>query len=315
MSRYASLASKSKGRQRKEQECKIRTCYQRDRDRILHCNSFKRLKHKTQVFLSPKKDHYSTRLIHSLEVSQIARTVARSLRLNEDLTEAVALGHDLGHAPFGHVGENILNEICPFEFTHAQNSVRVVKYLEKNGMGLNLTYEVIDGIRCHSKLRAQTMEGRLVQVCDKVAYVNHDIEDSLRAGVIENKDLPEECVEVLGKTKSERLTTIVYSLIQNSKDDIKMSKEVLNAHLKLKEFMFDRVYLTHSKSQKQKARDIIEALYIYYLKNSDQMPEFYINIAEKEGKERAVCDYISGMTDNYAVESFKEVFIPKQWNV
>lgn len=316
LSSYASKSRQTKGRRKKEGKCEIRTEYQRDRDRILHCNSFKRLKHKTQVFLSPKSDHYRTRLVHTLEVAQIARTVARGLKLNEDLTEAIALGHDLGHPPFGHAGEKVLNNICPFEFTHAQNSVRMAEYLERNGKGLNLTYETIDGIAKHSKLKAQTQEGQIVKICDKVAYVNHDIEDSIRASILKLSDLPTESIEVLGKTKSQRISTIVKSLIENSDKEIKMDKIVEKAHENLRSYMFENVYFSVSKQEEiKKAENIIEVIFDYYCKNQDKMPKFYREISIEQGKERGVCDYISGMTDNYVIEKYKDLFIPKQWSI
>ena len=315
LSPYAACSSRTIGRRRVEEPCEFRTEYQRDRDRILHCNAFKRLKHKTQVFLSPRRDHYRTRLVHSLEVAQIARTAARGLRLNEDLTEAIALGHDLGHAPFGHAGELALNQICPHSFRHADNSVRVVTELEKEGQGLNLTAEVIDGIACHSSGQAKTLEGKLVKVCDKVAYVNHDIEDAIRAGVISYHDLPYQCVYILGNTKSKRITTVIRSLIENSSDSIQMSPEVDSAHQKLRSYMFEHVYAgTVAQQEEEKAKKIVEMMYTYYRNHVEEMPLFYQEIAGKSDIDRAVCDYISGMSDNYIIEQYSDRFIPRRWS-
>lgn len=317
LSEYAICSADSRGRLSAETPCPYRTEFQRDRDRIIHCNSFRRLKHKTQVFLSPLGDHYRTRLTHTLEVSQIARTIARALRLNEDLTEAISLGHDLGHTPFGHAGERVLNEITPFGYKHYLQSVRVVHRLEKNGKGLNLTYEVKNGIACHSaKLVADTLEGRIVKISDKVAYINHDIEDAIRAGVLSEADLPWDAVYVLGRKKSERISTIIASIVENSTDDIRMSPEVEKAHRILKQFMFDSVYTNPvAKGEEGKAQGIIEKLYRYYSDNVDKLPAFFKEIAEQDGVPRAVCDYISGMTDQFAVTQFKELFIPKSWNI
>ena len=317
LSEYAVCSADSRGRLSEESPCPYRTEFQRDRDRIIHCNSFRRLKHKTQVFLSLLGDHYRTRLTHTLEVSQIARTIARALRLNEDLTEAISLGHDLGHTPFGHAGERVLNEITPFGYKHYLQSVRVVHRLEKNGKGLNLTYEVKNGIACHSaKLVADTLEGRIVKISDKVAYINHDIEDAIRAGVLSEADLPWDAVYILGRKKSERISTIIASIVENSTDDIRMSPEVEKAHRILKQFMFDSVYTNPvAKGEEGKAQGIIEKLYQYYSDNVDKLPAFFKEIADQDGVPRAVCDYISGMTDQFAVTQFKELFIPKSWNI
>lgn len=317
LSEYAVCSADSRGRLSEESPCPYRTEFQRDRDRIIHCNSFRRLKHKTQVFLSPLGDHYRTRLTHTLEISQIARTIARALRLNEDLTEAISLGHDLGHTPFGHAGERVLNEITPFGYKHYLQSVRVVHRLEKNGKGLNLTYEVKNGIACHSaKLVADTLEGRIVKISDKVAYINHDIEDAIRAGVLSEADLPWDAVYILGRKKSERISTIIASIVENSTDDIRMSPEVEKAHRILKQFMFDSVYTNPvAKGEEGKAQGIIEKLYQYYSDNVDKLPAFFKEIADQDGVPRAVCDYISGMTDQFAVTQFKELFIPKSWNI
>lgn len=309
--------SKSCGRRKIfEEKCPIRTEFQRDRDRILHCNAFQRLKHKTQVFLAPVGDHYRTRLTHSLEVSQIARTLARALRLNEDLTEAIALGHDLGHTPFGHCGEATLNEVCPSGFKHYLQSVRVVDYIEKGGKGLNLTYEVKNGIACHTDKIAVTKEGYIVRLADKIAYINHDIDDSIRAGVITEEMLPKEATNILGNTKSQRITTMIMSIIRNGVQDIKMDPEVQQAQDILHKFMFENVYYNPvAKSEEVKAKMLIEKLYIYYLKNPEKMPEEYRKIIDHVGKERAVCDYISGMTDIYAINTYNELFIPKSWHI
>lgn len=317
MSPYAALVKNTKGRKVPAELCTIRTEFQRDRDKIIHCSSFRRLKHKTQVFLSPQGDHYRTRLTHTLEVSQIARTIARSLRLNEDLAEAIACGHDLGHTPFGHAGERVLNEIMPNGFRHNIQSVRVVDHIENYGKGLNLTFEVKNGIACHSdqKVEASTLEGRVVRLSDKVAYINHDIEDAIRAGVLRESDLPYDSIYILGRTKSERITTIIMDVIANSKDDICMSDDVLKAHSGLKAFMFENVYTNPvAKGEESKAQDIVKNLFEYFLKNVEKLPQFYHPILERFGKERCVCDYIAGMTDLFAVELFKELHIPKSWS-
>lgn len=316
LSKNAALSIRTKGREKPEAKCDIRTEFQRDRDRIIHCNSFRRLKHKTQVFLSPLGDHYRTRLTHTLEVSQIARTIARALRLNEDLTEAIALGHDLGHTPFGHAGERALNEICPFGFEHAAQSVRVVSLLEKDGRGLNLTYEVKNGIACHTSGRAQTLEGRAVKLADKVAYINHDIEDAVRAGILTPNDLPYNCVYVLGRTKNERITTVINSVIENSGEDIAMSPQVEKAHTELKKFMFESLYTNEiAKGEEGKAESLVKTLFSYFLEHQDKLPDNYKKIDENMGAERAVCDYIAGMSDVYAVNLFKSLFIPNAWTL
>ncbi|MBQ8786780.1 MAG: deoxyguanosinetriphosphate triphosphohydrolase [Oscillospiraceae bacterium] len=312
-------ACTSKGtghRVRSEPKCPIRTEFQRDRDRILHSNAFRRLKQKTQVFLSPVGDHYRTRLTHTLEVSQIARTIANALRLNEDLTEAIALGHDLGHTPFGHSGEDILNEICPYGFCHYLQSVRVVDYIEKNGKGLNLTYEVKNGIACHTNKVAVTKEGYIVRLADKIAYINHDIDDAIRAGMLKESDLPKSATDILGHTKSERITTLIMSIINNGVQDIKMSVDVKEAHDELRTFMFANVYKNSiAKAEEAKAKALVEKLYMYFLRNPDKMPDDYKKIMVRFDKERAVCDYIAGMTDVYAVNLYNELFIPKGWKL
>ncbi|MBP1561280.1 MAG: deoxyguanosinetriphosphate triphosphohydrolase [Oscillospiraceae bacterium] len=309
--------SKGTGRRvREEAKCPIRTEFQRDRDRILHCNSFRRLKQKTQVFLSPVGDHYRTRLTHTLEVSQIARTIARAFRLNEDLTEAIALGHDLGHTPFGHSGEDILNEICPYGFKHYLQSVRVVDYIEKNGKGLNLTYEVKNGIACHTNKVAVTKEGYIVRLADKIAYINHDIDDAIRAGMLKEEDLPKSATDILGTSKSQRITTLIMSIIENGVQDIRMGDEVKKAHDELRAFMFANVYKNSvAKAEEAKAKALVEKLYMYFLRYPDKLPEEYKKIMAKFNKERAVCDYIAGMTDVYAVNLYNELFIPKGWKI
>ena len=313
----AMFSSETAGRRLPEAESDLRTCYQRDRDRIIHCKAFRRLKHKTQVFLSPESDHYRTRLTHTLEVAQIARTIARALRLNEDLTEAIALGHDLGHTPFGHAGERALQELTSTGFTHYEQSVRVCERLEKNGRGLNLTAEVLDGILHHTRgEEAHTLEGRIVRTADRVAYINHDIDDAVRAGVIAESDIPRDIVRTLGDTKSRRINTLVESIVKNSGDTIKMDSETEKYYDKLHEFLFESVYKNPiAKSEETKVSGIVEGLIKYFLKNPEKMPEEYLKIAAEEGAERAVTDYIAGMTDHYAVTVFSNIYIPKAWSI
>lgn len=317
LSEYASLCVDSKGRKRPEEKCDLRTDYQRDRDRIIHSKAFRRLKHKTQVFLSPESDHYRTRLTHTLEVSQIARTVSRALRLNEDLTEAIALGHDLGHTPFGHAGERALNELTNNGFTHFDQSVRVCEKLEKNGEGLNLTLEVLNGIERHTRGEwASTLEGRVVRFADRIAYINHDIDDAIRAGVISEDDLPKDIVAVLGNSKSARINTLVTSIVENSRDDIVMDTEIEKYYLALHEFLFDKVYKNPvAKSEETKVSGIVEGLFEYYLKNPEKMSAEYIKIYNDEGAERAISDYIAGMTDHYAITVYSNIYIPKAWSI
>ena len=300
--------------------CAVRTSYSRDRDRILHCKAFRRLKYKTQVFLAPEGDHYRTRLTHTLEVSQIARTISRALRLNEDLTEAIALGHDLGHTPFGHAGEQVLNECCPHGYNHAEQSVRVVETLENDGKGLNLTFDVRDGIACHSshssETNAKSLEGRVVRYADKIAYMNHDIEDAIRAGIIREKDLPWKVQYTVGRTKSERISSFVIDIIENSKDDIIMTQDKLEAYNALREFLFEAVYRNPiAKGEEGKAKEMVKTLYSYFIKHGDKLPEEYKRIAEKQDIERAVCDYISGMSDRFATNIFQSLFVPNSWNI
>lgn len=316
LSPYAALSENTRGRVREAAECPIRTPYQRDRDKVIHCKAFRRLKHKTQVFLSPEGDHYRTRLTHTLEVSQIARTIARALRLNEDLTEAVALGHDLGHTPFGHAGERALNWLMPNGFRHYEQSVRVVERLENDGRGLNLTFEVRDGIRCHTTgQEARTMEGRIIRWADKIAYMNHDIDDAIRAGVIRESDIPRDITAVLGDTKNKRITTMVTSLIRNSPAGVvNMDADVLEAYDALHEFMYEAVYLNdYAKREEKKVPHLIESLFGYYVRHPDRLPESMREIAEADGKEQAACDYIAGMTDRFAVDLYSNLFIPKAW--
>ena len=319
LSPRACLSSQSRGRQRAEEECQIRTCFQRDTDRIVYCKAFRRLKHKTQVFLQPEGDHYRTRMTHTLEVSRIARTLARGLRLNEDLTEAIALGHDLGHTPFGHAGERLLDSIMPGGFAHYQQSVRVVDRLEKNGKGLNLTWEVRDGILHHTKGEpAATLEGQIVKLADHIAYINHDIEDAMRGGVIFPMDIPLEISRVLGFTLSERINTLVLDAIEASagQDSIRQSPEVGQAMLALKEFMFANVYTNPlAKGEEGKAQEMLRRLFDYYRSNPDELPSDFQDIRMEEGVDRAVCDYIAGMTDPFAVEQFSKLFIPMSWTV
>lgn len=316
LSDFACKSCDTKGRDVYEEPCDIRTEFQRDRDRIIHCNSFRRLKHKTQVFLIPKSDHYRTRLTHTLEVAQIARTIARALRLNEDLTEAVALGHDLGHTPFGHDGERTLDQLYSGGFKHYEQSVRVVEKIERDGRGLNLTREVKNGILCHTNKDADTLEGITVKFADKIAYINHDIEDAIRGGVIRQSDLPEFPIRILGDTKSKRITSLVRSIIDNSSDGkIRYDETTRRAHDELREFMFQNVYYAaETNREKDKACHIIEYLYKYYMENPQRMPELYRDIAKKESTELAVCDYISCMTDDFAIDKFTELCIPKSWS-
>ncbi len=313
----AAKAADSRGRAVPEEKCDIRTDFCRDRDRIIHCKSFRRLKQKTQVFLSPMGDHYRTRLTHTLEVSQIARTLSRALQLNEDLTEAISLGHDLGHTPFGHAGERALDKLCPGGFTHYDQSVRVVERLERDRRGLNLTFETIDGIRCHTKGEwSQTLEGQIVRHSDRIAYLNHDVEDAIAAGVLAESDLPAIVREVLGGSKSKRITTLINHLIDNFDGGFAFAGAVAEAYDELYRFMFARVYLDESgaaKAEEHKVDDLVAAIYNYYVKNIDRMTPFYQQIAAEEGADRAVTDYISGMTDLYATHCFEELFIPKSW--
>ncbi|OAG28285.1 deoxyguanosinetriphosphate triphosphohydrolase [Thermodesulfatator autotrophicus] len=328
LSPLAAKSAKTRGRQRPEKECPVRTAFQRDRDRIVHAKAFRRLKHKTQVFLSPGGDHYRTRLTHTLEVAQIARTMARALRLNEDLTEAIALGHDLGHTPFGHAGEAVLNELNPAGFRHYEQSLRVVDFLEKEGKGLNLTWEVRDGILKHSKGKgpilpkdkaqlAATLEGQLVRVADIIAYLNHDLDDALRGNVIKESDIPKECLKVLGHRHSERINTMVKSLIFSTlkADDgeLHIEETVIEAMDRLRDFLFARVYEAPCVyGEMLKAKKFLKELYFYFLENG--LPWEKSSIYDEETSiHQKICDFIAGMTDRYALSLFEKYFVPKPW--
>ena len=319
LSPYATLSRNSKGREREEPQCDIRPVFQRDRDRILHCKAFRRLKQKTQVFLLPKGDHYRTRLTHTLEVSQNARTIAKALRLNEDLVEAIALGHDLGHTPFGHAGEKALNNV--YKFSHNIQSVRVVERLEKQGRGLNLTWEVRDGILNHKTAgNPHTLEGKVLRLSDKIAYIYHDMDDAIRGGILTEADIPPELRKVLGGSCRERLDTMVHDVIINSMDrpEICMSEPVDRAMHDLRRFMFENVYLNpKAKGEEDKAVHMVEQLFDYYVKHLELLPEQYLeSISEPDNsRERVVCDYIAGMTDSYAVKKFEEFFVPESWKI
>ena len=316
---YASFSDESRGRDRDEEPCPMRTIYQRDRDRIIHCKTFRRLKHKTQVFLAPEGDHYRTRLTHTLEVAQIARSIARALNLNEDLTEAIALGHDLGHTPFGHAGERTLNSLCPMGFAHYKQSIRVVEFLEKDGQGLNLTWEVRDGILNHrTSGNPSTLEGKAVRLSDKIAYINHDIDDGIRAGILKESDIPSEYTDVLGNSTKERLNTMISDIIMNSigKNDLVMSEPVRKAMTELRKFMFESLYLNPTaKSEEAKADKLITELYRYYVANTDKLPDTYKRFITgfEERPDEVVCDYIAGMSDQYSISKFQEIFVPKAW--
>lgn len=315
LSQYAALSCNSRGRNVSEPECDLRTVFQRDRDRVIHCAAFRRLKHKTQVFLAPEGDHYRTRLTHTLEVSQIARTIARSLRLNEDLTEAISIAHDLGHTPFGHAGERALNEMLPDGFRHFEQSVRVVNCLEKGGKGLNLTKEVQNGILCHTRgERAFTLEGRIVEVADKIAYLNHDIDDAIKAGVLKETDIPAHLREVLGENHSTRIDNMVKAVISASGEDIAMAEPIYSAYLELQKFLFAHVYTNPvAKGEETKAEALVKSLFTYYSENPDKLPQQYQYTVKEEGAPRAAADYIAGMTDHYAIGVYQELFVPKSW--
>lgn len=320
LSPYACLSVKSRGRDKEEQPCDIRPVFQRDRDRILHSKSFRRLKSKTQVFLTPLGDHYRTRMTHTLEVSQNARTIAKALRLNEDLVEAIALGHDLGHTPFGHAGEFLLNSIYEGGFRHNEQSVRIVEKLEKDGEGLNLTWEVRDGILNHqTRTTPHTLEGKIVRLSDKIAYVNSDIDDAIRAQILSEDDIPLELRKTLGFTTRERLDHLIHDIIIHSmdKDDIVMSAETEQAMRDLRVFMFQNVYKNPvAKGEEVKAKAMLEQLYYFYMDHIEQLPDKLLKMQEQgEDKGRIVCDYISGMTDQYAITKFKENFMPQAWKV
>ena len=310
------LCANTKGRLYPEEECSVRTAFQRDRDRIIHCNAFRRLKHKTQVFLSPDSDHYRTRLTHTLEVAQIARTIAVGLSLNEDLTEAIALGHDLGHTPFGHAGERALNAVLPDGFRHYEQSLRVADKLENAGRGLNLTYEVRDGIVCHTRGKeADTLEGRIVKLADRIAYLNHDIDDAIRGGVLSEGNIPADVRKVLGERKSARINTLVVSAIEHTETEIALDPKVQSAFDILHESMFERVYTNPvCKREESKAISMLQQMFRFFTEHPDELPNEYISIAWQEGVQRAACDYIAGMTDGYALRTFNNYFIPAGWS-
>lgn len=318
LSEYAVKSDETKGREKPILPCNIRTEFQRDRDRILHCKSFRRLKHKTQVFLAPFGDHYRTRMTHTLEVSQIGRTIARALRLNEDLVEAISMGHDIGHTPFGHAGERALADIMG-DFEHSAQSLRIVKYLE-NGDGLNLTYEVMDGIENHRTAgNPSTLEGKVVQLADKIAYINHDVDDAIRAGLFTVEDLPKDCIDILGKRHGDRIDMMVRDIVNNSynKPEVAMTTEVYQATYKLRAYLFKEVYdqEVESKKEEKKASGIISSLFEHYINNVDELPREYIDRIDRWGKERVVCDFVAGMTDTYAIEKYTDLFVPKFWNL
>ena len=316
LSPFATLAVNSAGREREEAPCDFRTCFQRDRDRVIHSSSFRRLKHKTQVFLAPEGDHYRTRLTHTLEVAQIARTIARALQLNEDLTEAIALAHDLGHTPFGHAGERALDDCLEEGFRHYEQGVRVVEKLEKNGEGLNLTYEVREGIDRHTNGDwSKTREGQIVRWSDQIAYINHDLDDAVHAGVMSEMDIPFDVKKTLGNTRSERLKSLIANVVSHGAESIGMDDKVETAFLTLRETMFDRLYKNPDvKGEEVKAISLLKQLFDYSLNNPGWLPKEYQQTVEKEGIARASADYIAGMTDNYALLSYEELFIPKSWN-
>nr|WP_300850742.1 deoxyguanosinetriphosphate triphosphohydrolase [uncultured Acetatifactor sp.] len=320
LSIYASHSAESKGRQRFEKQCDIRPVFQRDRDRIIHCKAFRRLKDKTQVFLTPEGDHYRTRLTHTLEVSQNARTIAKALRLNEELVEAIALGHDLGHTPFGHAGERALNKICPLGFEHNLQSVRTVERLEKNGRGLNLTYEVRDGILNHQTIgKPHTLEGKVVRLSDKITYIHHDMDDAVRAGILKESDVPAEIREVIGSSPGDRLDHFIHDIVTTSmgKNDVVMSEPVEKAMMQMRNFMSVNVYHNPlAKSEESKAEKLMETLYEHFMKHIDSLPEEFLNLlSEGEAKEQVVCDYVGAMTDRFAIATYNEIYIPKSWSL
>lgn len=320
LSEFATKSIHSKGRQVPEEECEVRTVFQRDRDRILHSKAFRRLAHKTQVFISPEGDHYRTRLTHTLEVSQIARTIARALNLNEDLTEAIALGHDLGHTPFGHTGEYSLKRLTDDAFSHNKHSLRVVDVLENNGQGLNLTFEVRDGIVNHpTSGRPSTLEGKVVQIADKIAYVNHDIDDAIRGKVLTEHELPKKCIAVLGRTSSERISCLIKDITKESirHKDIVMSTSIREAFYDMRAFLFQHVYVgSVAKEQEGKAERVVSELYQYYMKHLEKLPAGYIERLQiGDSETQVVCDYIAGMTDRYAINAYMDLFFPKSWHI
>ena len=318
LSPYAFLTANTRGRDHAYTPCDMRTEFQRDRDRIIHSQSFRRLMNKTQVFLAPTGDHYRTRLTHTLEVTQIARIIARALRLNEDLTEAAALGHDLGHTPFGHSGEDAMQELFSKDFTHYRQSLRVVECLENDGKGLNLTWEVRDGIVNHTgKCMSSTLEGVIVKFADRIAYINHDIDDACRAGILQTEDIPKDLRELLGETHSKRINTMVNSVIfaSTDKNEICMTPEIQDATNRLRSFMFESVYTNSvAKAQDGRAKELLAQLFVHFEHHPEEMPALYRNNIERDGVKRCVCDFISGMTDRYAIETYKELFIPRVWS-
>ena len=320
LSPFAMRAKDTRGRLVPEEECDIRTAYMRDRDRIVHCKSFRRLKDKTQVFLAPQGDHYRTRLMHTLEVSQTARTAAKALRLNEDLVEAIALGHDLGHTPFGHAGERALNRAASIGFKHAEQSLRIVDVLEKDGTGLNLTWEVRDGILNHgTKNMPHTLEGQVVRLCDKISYIHHDMDDAERAGILREEDIPLRLRRLLGFSTRERLNTFIHDIVEQSvgRDRISMSPEIGGAMQELRAFMFDNLYTNPAaKSEEKKAREMLLALYSWYREHPESLPAEYAELIRERGEtaDRVICDYISGMTDQYTISRCKEIFVRKSWS-
>lgn len=319
LSPKAAFADETRGRMRPEEENEVRTCYQRDVDRIVHCKAFRRLMHKTQVFLSPEGDHYRTRMTHTIEVSRIARAIARALNLNQDLTEAIAMGHDLGHTPFGHAGEVALTQVMGQPFRHNEQSLRVVDMLEKNGAGLNLSYEVRMGILGHTGTKIpETMEGRIVRRADQMAYVNHDIDDAIRAGILTNEDIPRSIGKVLGFTHSDRLNTLVCDAVNTSREagDMMLSPQVDRALSELRAFMFEKVYRSPvAKAEEDKAKNMLGRLYEYYFTHPDAIPADFQPQLSFDGMERTVCDYVAGMTDNYAIDKYTELFIPAGWHI
>lgn len=319
LSPQAQKAAETKGRAYAEEESDVRTCYQRDTDRIIHSKAFRRLMHKTQVFLRPEGDHYRTRMTHTLEVSRIARTIARALQLNEDLTEAAALGHDLGHTPFGHAGEIALTDMMGEEFCHNEQSLRVVDKLEKDGQGLNLTHEVRMAILGHTGPHIpETLEGQIVRVSDRIAYINHDLDDAIRAGILSERDIPREITYVLGENHRDRINTLVMDMIENTLQTgrLGMQTQVAQAMDDLRTFLFERVYRNPvAKGEESKAKDIIRALYTYYNEHPEKLPADFIPQLDFDGMARVVCDYIAGMTDKYAVYKYEEIFIPSAWMV
>ena len=319
LSPYAMHSKDSRGRLKNEEQCDIRPVFQRDRDRIIHSKAFRRLKDKTQVFLTPEGDHYRTRLTHTLEVSQTARTIAKALALNEELVEAIALGHDLGHTPFGHAGERALNRVCPTGFKHNEQSVRTVDKLEKDGQGINLTYEVRDGILNHQTSgMPATLEGKVVRLSDKIAYIHHDMDDAIRGGILKEKDVPKEIAKAIGATCGQRLDHFIHDIVNTSEstDDVRMSEETAQAMTDMRRFMFERVYQNPiAKAEEGKAETLIETLYYYYLDHIMLLPDFLLDLIERgESKEAVVCDYIGAMTDRFVIAKYQEIYIPKTWH-